>query len=255
MNVMSIKDYPAEVAQALATFQARREAVTRDRDLTEEGRQKRLAQVKTEENIYRQTAYDKLKAAWSGIRKEFETLQTRYAAAEDEAARKWDYARLAYERDQVRVVLKMAQGDGLGDGWEAARAAYEKGVSSGDLHRQRAYLESGAEVLASRFNAHHGGEVKTLEKAAHTRLDALTTTEDMTALQKTGSDLVIRAVEAARVTDQAGTFYVKGPRAFGPTSEFDQLMNGVNITKRLNVETMNIDASLSFDSAPEGVTQ
>lgn len=84
-----------------------------------------------------------LKTDWATVKGEYHTLQREKAGAADRASRLWDYARLAYEKQNARSFLSKAKVDEITKRYGAVEI-------SGDRHALRALVEEGMEVLTER---------------------------------------------------------------------------------------------------------
>src|SRR5687768_12908474 len=103
-----------EIQERLKSFAAALESVKRDQNLSDVGKQKQIASITATRDAYRANALQSLTSEWQSVRKSYTRLDKERRAAEEQASKNWDYARLTYLESEVRGAIQAAQTNPLG---------------------------------------------------------------------------------------------------------------------------------------------
>lgn len=227
---MSAKDVLAK----LDWYQEQLEAVRRDGNLSQAGRERQLANLRASYHLYHDTAYNTLKAEWSSIKSKFAMLSKQKQAAAQAESDTWDYSKLAYYKEHAQNAIRQA--DTIRDVEKLIRAA----VDGGSREQARAYTES-TSVVSSRFAGRDGlgsllGEMGRI-------VSQLTRAPGVDKLEAKEQELKREAVELRKDTITAAGYY---PMLDTPML---RLLDGVSIRARVDSTSGEFEWDVNFIEA------
>lgn len=239
----------AQAAQnILSGYETRKRTIQDNSDYTAAAKKKYLDQLEAEKPAARAAAHSNLEREWSAIRRDYTRLVEKHQAAADKAAAAWDYGRLAYEAQRVKLAIDSMNGNPTA-GFTAAgqiRQAYEKARNSGDRILFRAWCENAPGLLAEKF---HGIEDKLaaadLVREMEGDFHKLTTTQEIEALQDDAAALVVKVGDLATLTEQAERYFAY-VGAFATNNEFSKLEEGVSLRAVYNPQDTDFENTLDI---------
>lgn len=226
-----------QVAVKLRVFSEGRERIKRDRNLSEEGKERALKNLGSEKELFRSESLAALRGEWESTRARYTEILAERERAELEESERWNYPKLEHERNALTSRLSRARN------MEELQAIYSQVESSGVPERKRALFE-----LIPQYSGLLGTGLTSggsLAKRAEQALEELTTTPEMRKASERGGALVKRVQELRAVTLQASDFYYPS-YAFGYENEFQSLLNGVSITEKYESESQRFNTTLEI---------
>lgn len=220
-----------QVGVQLVVLQNGIERIKNDVHLSEMGKQRASKNLQAEIDAFRDVAHSVLSSEWKYIGKRHSELQARREEAEREESTRWNYPMLEHERKTIEPKLRSSR-----DATEL-RGVYNELSASGVPERKRALYE-----LVPEYAERHGSA--SLAKQANEALRELTTTEEMKRLEMDGKALIERAQNVKRSTLRASQFYSNGGANLREEEWFLEVMRGINIRERLDIERSVIQATL-----------
>lgn len=202
-------------------YQAKRQAIINNGDLSEAGKGKQLAALEAYSQDVMNTTLRELQTMWNYTRGSFADHERLTKEAQEREAARWDYNRLNYQQEAVKAAIANAHDI------QEVKTAYSQARQSGDKHTARAW----AEFLAGNVTAKFGADIEAvdlLSLAAHD-LAALVNTPELAALNVEGERLAAAAIKLHRETIQAINEYADGWQ-MGFRNEFTALLDGVNLS-------------------------
>lgn len=219
------------VLNKINELEARRQGILINHDLSLEGKRRARELWETEKAQSRIEAISLLKADISTLRRGFAENEKRRAAAQEQAAKRWDWNRLQFEVTNVQAVIaNLPNGftiSGIDFVTEFSRM-YQTVLHSQDTHKRRAYCETGAEYLQLHFP--NDAKAKTLADTLRGDLKKLLTTPELDACEMEGARLAALGLKVIQSVKTIKNYYLDGNEAiFGGANAFDEMLKGVRV--------------------------
>lgn len=214
-------------------FKARKLQIESNTDLSLEGKKKALAALQQEAAAYRAAAAQDLGIKWGALRQRMARNIEAMQAAESKAAQQWDYSRLNYMTQAVKS--QVANTANFGE----VQSLYRQAMQSGDSHARRVWCEVVGEAVKAKYK---DGEAAAFAKQLQAELNKVVTTPEIETLKSEGTAITKEAAELHTQTQQINDYFYgdsMGTRAvFGVSTEFENLMQGVQVSQRIDPETL-----------------
>lgn len=226
------------ITQKLAEFEGRRQAIERNADLSPEGRRKGIQAIDAEAQAYRGEALRGLQTAWGAwkvrARRNIEAIRE----ASERGKKQFDYNRLQYAARTVGNTI--AQAGNFAD----IAAAYNGAKERGDLHEVRAWIETSGAAILRRFG--RDPEAIAFTKQLPNEAGALDS-DEIRELKAEGATINREGQELDEQTQRARSYYHSNSGGiFGEKTAFDTVMEGVKISRRVEVETLATVTDISL---------
>jgi hypothetical protein len=236
------------VVEKINSFQARRQLIREDRQLSDVGKTTQETRLKNEIDAYRPTAFDCLASDWQYVRRQYNLLTVRTRVENELAAGQWDYSRLNYASDAVRSSVR-----GASD-LAAVERQYSQAVAAGDRYAIRAWGEIGVPEIDARFppGSMDRGH---LTRRINEDLAAVMTTPGLQAVNAAGKELADEILALHKDTQAVSQFYNGDNALWGMKDEFQALMADLRITRKTNMEDLTHFETITveFIDAPDAV--
>ena len=214
-------------------FKARKIQIESNTDLSLEGKKKALAALQQQATAYKAAAVQELGINWGALRQRMARNIEAVQAAESKAAQQWDYSRLNYMTQAVKSQVASTAN------FSEVQRLYMQAMQSGDSHARRVWCEVVGEAVKAKYK---DGEAAAFAKQLQADLNRVITTPEIEALKSEGSEITQQAAELHAQTQQINNYFYgdsTAPRAvFGVSTEFENIMQGVQITQRVDPETL-----------------
>ena len=214
-------------------FKARKTQIESNTDLSQEGKKKALATLQQQADTYKATAVKELGISWGALRQRMARNIEAVQAAESKAAQQWDYSRLNYMTQAVKSQVASTAN------FSEVQKLYGQAMQSGDSHARRVWCEVVGEAVKAKYK---DGEAVAFTKQLQAELNKVITTPEIETLKSEGSEITQRAAELHTQTQQLNNYFYgesMGPRAvFGVSTEFENIMQGIQVTQRVDPETL-----------------
>jgi hypothetical protein len=147
------------------------------------------------------TVVNALKSDWATVKSEYQTLRREKIAAKDRSEKRWDLARVTYNKESARALWQSAS-------IETLNKRYEQIDLAGDTHALRAFVEVGLETMLTRkFTDHETVKAVMLRQDMEKTLDGLTVSKEEKELAAQGSILTHKIAQLQDATDQARAMF------------------------------------------------
>ena len=217
----------------LAEFKARKIQIETNTDLSLEGKKKALATLQQQATQYKAAAVQELSISWGALRQRMARNIEAVQAAESKAAQQWDYSRLNYMTQAVKSQVASTAN------FSEVQKLYGQAMQSGDSHARRVWCEVVGEAVKAKYK---DGEAAAFAKQLQADLNKVITTPEIETLKSEGTEITKQAAELHTQTQQLNNYFYgdsMGPRAiFGGKNEFENIMQGVQVTQRVDPETL-----------------
>lgn len=207
-----------EIEVKLGLFKGGVKQIEQNTNLSKEGKERAIANLKQEEALFKNQAAESLSSEWRALKSSYGEVLSGLAQAEQEESERWSYAKLEHERKFIEDRLKRTHN------LQELEALYTEFESSGIPERKRALFEVVPEHALKYKSA-------SLAKSSENALKQLCSTENMKEYQAKGEAVVKRAQELAGVTEQAAHYYYS-EGVFSTENEFTRLMAGIRLTEQ-----------------------
>lgn len=219
----------------LQEFEARKDQIEKNIDLSAEGKKKALATLQREAESYRAAAVRDLGIQWGALKSKMKSNVENVKLAEEEAAKQWDYERLNYTAQAVKSQVNNAAS------FEDVQKLYDKAMQSGDTHARRVWGEVVRENIAAKYRT---GESAVFVKKLQADLDKVLTTPKLDAAKAEGAELTKQARILHGETKQANEYFYGGRLGtnaiYGVKTEFDNMSQGVRIEQKIDKDLATI---------------
>lgn len=227
-----------EVVQKLRFFNDARKSIRVDTNLSDTGKARAAQNLEQSIELFRGSALAELAGQWRGVRERYTRLDERRLKAEQAEGSRWNYQALNYESQAVKARL-----EGMYDKKEVT-SYLEDVMNSGNVEKKRAMAETAPGVLRRKFP---GLEGERLVVKLENQLNQLVDTPELQAVRDEGSELAQDVVNLWNATNETSRFYSKaGDGSFGYKDEFERLLEGVSIFRKLDVETLGETYTVEF---------
>lgn len=214
-------------------FKTRKTQIESNTDLSLEGKKKALATLQQQAETYKAAAVQELGIKWGALRQRMGRNLEAIQAAESKAAQQWDYSRLNYMTQAVKSQVANTAN------FSEVQRLYMQAMQSGDSHARRVWCEVVGEAVKAKYK---DGEAAAFAKQLQADLNKVVTTPEIETLKSEGIEITKQAAELHTQTQQINNYFYgdsMGPRAiFGGKTEFENIMQGVQITQRVDPETL-----------------
>jgi len=218
------------VIEKLNAFQARRQLIREDRQLSDVGKTTQETRLKNEIDAYRPTAYSILRGDWVRVRREYNLLTVRQRVENEIAAGQWDFSRLNYASDAVRAAVRGAPD------LAAIEKQYSQAVAAGDRHAIRAWGEIGVGEIDARFPPGNVDRAH-LTRRMSKDLAAIMETPGLKENNDAGRKLADEILALYNDTQAVSKFYSgNNGMLWGASDEFIKLASDLKITQKVNPE-------------------
>ena len=217
----------------LIEFKTRKIQIETNTDLSLEGKKKALATLQQQATQYKAAAVQELSISWGALRQRMARNIEAVQAAESKAAQQWDYSRLNYMTQAVKSQVASTAN------FSEVQKLYGQAMQSGDSHARRVWCEVVGEAVKAKYK---DGEAAAFAKQLQADLNKVITTPEIETLKSEGTEITKQAAELHTQTQQLNNYFYgdsMGPRAiFGGKNEFENIMQGVQVTQRVDPETL-----------------
>ena len=214
-------------------FKTRKIQIESNTDLSLEGKKKALATLQQQAETYKAAAVQELGIKWGALRQRMGRNLEAIQAAESKAAQQWDYSRLNYMTQAVKSQVANTAN------FSEVQRLYMQTMQSGDSHARRVWCEVVGEAVKAKYK---DGEAAAFAKQLQADLNKVVTTPEIETLKSEGIEITKQAAELHTQTQQINNYFYgdsMGPRAiFGGKTELENIMQGVQITQRVDPETL-----------------
>lgn len=230
---MSAKD----ILDKLEWYQRQFEAIRRDGNLSEAGKERQTANLRQSYELYADTVYREFATAWSSLRSKYAKLGEERRVAAQAESDTWNFEKLAYYRQIATGAINRTYS--LDEAEKLIRGV----MDTGSREQRRAYLESSVAVMA-RYGSilGVGGFAEWMDSEAA----KLTRPPEFDALDEQEQKLRLQAVKLQDDTITAANMY--------PSSNVSGLLRGVHIGGKVDAITGEFSYVVNF-SEPEPTAQ
>jgi hypothetical protein len=138
-----------------------------------------------------------LKVDWQTVKSEYQTLRREKIAARDRSEKRWDLARVTYNKESARALWQSAD-------VETLNKRYEQIDMAGDTHALRAFTEVGLETMLTRkFTDRELTKAVILRDDMKKTLDGLTVSQEEKDLARQGEILTSKIATLWDATQEA----------------------------------------------------
>lgn len=220
-----------DITTQLMDFRNRQHTINTSVELSGEGRRRAMQKLTSETAAARSAIVRDLQTQWNTWKADARRNIEDVRKAENEAAQKWDYARLEYMTRAIASTINNTRefSDVIG--------LYNQAKESGDLHARRAWAETAGPAVKAKYK---GGEVETFTKQLAQDAAAAIETPQLKAAREAGAQLTERARILDTQTEAVKEFYrpTRGDLTDFLGDEFSAMRAGVSITQKVNPETL-----------------
>ena len=187
-------------------YTAKQDAIRNNKDLTEQGKQKSLAQLKAEKRIEIDKLVSDLRKETAAQAIEIDKLQRmRDTLVRDYS--EWDYSRLNYEAQAVKSALAIAGGD-----YYAIDEAWQRVKAGGDRYAIRAWMDTAPAMLppATNTSAANSDETRGEIMKDIASADFMTLTGDAAKFEAERKERLAHLHDLAKAAREVGTELLDG---------------------------------------------
>lgn len=138
-----------DVLNQISEMERQIDAINKDKNLSDIGKQKQLDNLRVSYNAYHDTAAKELEKSWSELKTKLAENKRKTREAHQAESDSWSYDKLRYYREMAGDKLRRAQN------LDEAEKLINGAVEYGSREEQRAYLES-TDAIQVRFSSHLG---------------------------------------------------------------------------------------------------
>ena len=233
-----------DLNQTMQHFAARKAAINSNKELSQIGKKTQLAKIDGEIQQFTTAAYNELKSSWAVVKIKMQRTAAQLAAADEAAAAQWDYNRLNYEARAIETAVMKA------DTISEVKKQYDAVMKSGDNHKRRAWAENLRGEISKRWG--DSIEANRIKKQSEGDLQEITTTPELKELQDKAAQLASEAAQLYNTTKAAQGYFIGHREAgvnslYGISNPFADLLQGVNVSPKVDPETLAASVSVTIE--------
>jgi len=218
-----------KLLEQIAGFEQRKRAIEQNSELTQEAKASRLQALEREKAASKGEIWAAFRDAWAGLYRRSRELEAHQHAADESAARGWNYERLGFAARQVESAVSGALAEPLKGitALQTIERLWLVANQTGDNHLRRAWAEIGSAQVRARFG--EGGA--SLAARMESGLKELTTTPELQAVEAEGRALADDTLAMIDITNRAAASYLEDP-LFITNEKIRSLSQGVEVSRK-----------------------
>lgn len=220
-----------KLLEQIAGFEQRKRAIEQDSDLTIEAKLSRVQALEREKAASKAEVWAAFRDAWAGLYRRSRELEAHQHAADESAARGWNYERLGFAARQVESAVSGALAEPLKGitALQTVERLWQVANQTGDNHLRRAWAEIGSAQVRARF----GEAGAPLAARMESGLQELMTTPELQAVEAESKALADDALAMIDITNRAAASYLEDA-LFVTNEKIRSLSQGVEVKRKID---------------------
>lgn len=232
--------------EKLAGFEQRRRAIEIDGDLNFEAKTRRLQELEREKATLKAEVWAAFRDGWAELYRRSKRLEVEQHAADESAARLWDYERLGFAARQVEGAVSGAFAEPMKGitALQSVERLWDVANRSGDNHLRRAWAQIGAAQVRARFGEAGAPLAARMESA----LQELMSTPELKAVEAQDKRLCDDTLAMLEQTERAANSFLED-RQFVLNEDIRKLADGIVVHRQVDAPAGRVKIDVEFVQA------